>query len=244
MVWIAGVDGCRAGWIAAFSNIGTGEWLFRFAPSLEGIVGAEAQLCTVAIDMPTGFAECAERGGRACERSARVLLRRKASSVFPTPCRNALAQESHPDACAANRASGPDRRGVPIQTYGLFSKMRELDQLLRSNRALRSVIFEAHPELAFMQMKGEPLGSRKRQPQGQSERQHLLKAQGFGDVGTRWADCRSQAGLKRDQAGFDDALDAAALCVTAHRIFCRTAICLPANPAPCDREGLPMAIWY
>jgi predicted RNase H-like nuclease len=243
--WIAGVDGCRAGWIAALKNAESTTWHFRFAATLTEIVNCERQPAVIAIDMPTGFAVCAERGGRACERAARLRLPGKTSSVFPTPCRRALKERVYRTANEANCNSGPDRVGLTQQAFHLFGKMRELDSLMRSDQSIAVRVFEAHPELAFMRMNGgAPVLSRKRRPKGQEERRVLLKHNGFANAKELWEVCRAKAGLRRNQARLDDALDAAAVCLTAQRIHGRTAICLPTDSPPCDSYGLPMAIWY
>lgn len=242
--WIAGVDGCRAGWIAVLWNIESGEWRFRFSPALAGIVDAAEQPHVVAVDMPTGFADRAERGGRPCERAARKLLPGKTSSVFATPCRAALAADTYAEASALNHASGPHGVRLTKQCYNLFPKMRELDALLQARPALRRRIFEAHPELAFMRMNGgRPVLVPKRKPEGQAVRQRLLARHGFASTGRVWATYRHDAGLRRSDAGPDDGLDAAAVCRTALLIHRTEAAHLPDSIAR-DCHGLPMAIWY
>ena len=242
--WVAGVDGCRSGWIAVFRNLESETWHFRFAPTLAEIVDAEEQPRVIAIDMPTGFADCAEHGGRLCERAARGLLVGKTSSVFPTPCRAALEAATHADASAINRLSGPTGVGLTRQAFHLFPKMRELDALLRSRPTLVERVFEAHPELAFMRMNaGRPVLPPKRTTEGQQQRQRLLSRHGFTAAARAWATYRQDTGLRSGHAGIDDAMDAAAVCRTALLIRRREAIHLPDVIAR-DRHGLPMAIWY
>jgi predicted RNase H-like nuclease len=243
-VWVAGIDGCRAGWIAAIRNLDTQVWHFRFARTLAEIVDADEQPGVIAIDMPTGFAECAERGGRACERAARALLVGKTSSVFPTPCRAALDAATHPEAGALNRGSGPAGVGLTRQAFHLFPKMRELDALLRARPSLCRRVFEAHPELAFLRMNGgHPVLPPKRTRPGQVQRRRLLARHGFASAEARWLAYRREAGLRTSDAALDDALDAAAVCRTALLICQREACHLPEHIEH-DRHGLPMAIWY
>ncbi len=168
--------------------------------------------------------------GRACEPEARALLPGKASSVFPTPCRPALACTTHAAANAASRKLG---KGLNQQTFHLFPKMREIDELLRSSRTLRRIVYEAHPELAFARMNGgKPVLAKKRKPDGFNERQKLLARHGFG------LKVEPLSGAARD-----DILDAVALCRTAMLIAEGVATRLgPARVR--DRYGLPMNIWY
>ncbi len=126
--------------------------------------------------MPIGFVDV-PRPPRACEVEARKLLPGKASSVFPTPCRPALDCATHAEANALSKTMGV---GLNQQTFHLFPKMREVDALMRGNRKLRSMVYEAHPELAFARMNGgRPVLSKKRQPDGYAERRRLLARHGF-----------------------------------------------------------------
>jgi predicted RNase H-like nuclease len=179
--------------------------------------------------MPIGLCD-APRPGRACENEARALLPGKASSVFPTPCRPALACTSHAHANATSKKLG---LGLNQQTFHLFPKLREVDNLLRTNRALRRVVHEAHPELAFARMNGgKPVLAKKRQPDGHAERRKLLARHGF------------KTKIERlPGAARDDILDAIACCRTALLIADGKATRLgPADARDC--YGLPMNIWF
>jgi len=186
-------------------------------------------LSILAVDMPIGLID-EPIPGRACEPEARALLPGKASSVFPTPCRPALACTTHAAANAASRRLG---KGLNQQTFHLFPKMREIDALMRGNAKLRRIVYEAHPELAFARMNGgKPVLSKKRQPDGFAERLRLLARHGL-----KWKPV-TVSGAARD-----DVLDAMAVCRTAMLIAERTATRLgPARER--DRYGLPMNIWY
>ena len=179
--------------------------------------------------MPIGFVDV-PRPPRACEVEARKLLPRKASSVFPTPCRPVLACTTHAEANATSRKLGI---GINQQTFHLFPKMREVDELLCARPKLKRVVYEAHPELAFARMNGgRPVLSKKRQPDGYDERCRLLTEHGFACPADRLPG-----------AARDDILDAIAVCRTALLITLGTATRLgPARAR--DSCGLPMNIWY
>ena len=182
-----------------------------------------------AVDMPIGFVDH-PRPPRACEAEARKLLPGKASSVFPTPCRAALDCTTHAEANAVSRSLGV---GLNQQTFRLFPKMREVDQLLRDKPALRALVYEAHPELAFARMNGgKPVLSKKRRPDGYAERRRLLARHGFP--------CKVErlAGAARD-----DILDAMAVCRTALLIAEGRATRLGSSDTR-DRHGLAMNIWF
>jgi len=186
-------------------------------------------LSILAVDMPIGFVDV-PRPARACEVEARKLLPGKASSVFPTPCRPALACATHAEANALSKTMGV---GLNQQTFHLFPKMREVDELLRTRPKLHRIVYEAHPELAFARMNGgKPVLSKKRQPDGYAERRKLLARHGFKTKIDRLSG-----------AARDDILDAIAVCRTATLIAAGKATCL--GPAEArDRYGLPMNIWF
>ena len=222
---VGGADGCRTGWVICRRDA-DGALDIRVVKTL-----AEAceGLALLAVDMPIGFVDV-PRPARACEVEARRLLPGKASSVFPTPCRPALACTTHANANAASRKLG---MGLNQQTFHLFPKMREVDELLRTQPGLKRIVYEAHPELAFARMNGDkPVLSKKRKPEGYAERCRLLARHGF--------ECTVD---RLSGAARDDILDAIAVCRTALLIAERKATRLgPARAR--DRYGLPMNIWF
>ena len=186
-------------------------------------------LSILAVDMPIGFVDV-PRPPRACEVEARRHLPGKASSVFPTPCRPALECLTHAEANALSKTMGV---GLNQQTFHLFPKMREVDALMRANAHLHSIVYEAHPELAFARMNGgKPVLSKKRQPDGYAERRKLLTSHGFKTKVDRLTG-----------AARDDILDAIAVCRTATLIAAGQATCLGPTDQR-DRHGLPMHIWF
>jgi len=196
---------------------------------VEALADACEGLSILAVDMPIGLMDT-PRPGRACEGEARARLPGKASSVFPTPCRPALACTSYAQANATSKKLGA---GLTQQTFHLFPKLLEVDDLLRARPKLRGILYEAHPELAFARMNdGKPALSKKRKPEGYAERHRLLMKHGFTPTHERLPG-----------AARDDVLDAIACCRTAALISQGQATRLgPADAR--DRYGLPMHIWY
>ncbi len=222
---VGGADGCRTGWVVCRRDA-DGALDIRVVKTLAEACEA---LSILAVDMPIGLTDT-PRPGRACEGEARALMPGKASSVFPTPCRPALAGTTHAEANAISRKLG---MGLNQQTFHLFPKLREVDELLCGSAKLRRVIYEAHPELAFTRMNGgKPVLSKKREPAGFAERHRLLAKHGF-----KWK-AKPLSGAARD-----DVLDAVAVCRTATLIATGMATRLgPARER--DSRGLPMNIWY
>ncbi|GGH33326.1 hypothetical protein GCM10007036_45860 [Alsobacter metallidurans] len=237
--WLAGVDGCKGGWVAAVraprAAGPTIEVFARFADLLDQLP-ADA---IVAVDMPIGLPERIGPGGRGPEALLRPLLGERQSSVFSVPSRSAVSAPDYAAACAAALATSDPPRKVSKQCFFLFSKMLEIDALLRADPALRTRVFESHPEGAFMRLNGGPLTEPKK-----------VKSQAYGPGLEQRRALLESAGLARSLlaarpprgAGADDVLDACACLVTAIRLERGEASSLPAQPA-FDAHGIPVAIW-
>ena len=222
---VGGADGSRTGWVICRRDT-DGTLDIRV---MEALADACEGLSILAVDMPIGLMDT-PHPGRACEPEARALLPGKASSVFPTPCRPALACTTHAEANAISRSLG---KGLNQQTFHLFPKMREIDELLRGRPKLRRIVYEAHPELAFARMNGgKPVLLKKRQPDGYEARRRLLAKHGFKTKVERLPG-----------AARDDILDAIACCRTATLIAEGKATRLGPEKER-DRHGLPMNIWF
>ena len=86
---IAGVDGCKAGWIAVTLTPGGQPQaaIFRtFAALVDSLPGD----AVIAVDMPIGLPEITRKGGRGPEMLVRPLLGARQSSVFSIPSRAAV----------------------------------------------------------------------------------------------------------------------------------------------------------
>jgi predicted RNase H-like nuclease len=232
---VAGVDGCRAGWIVVGSR-GDGERTVAVVPTFADVLDSARDAVVIGVDMPIGLLDRAVPGGRDCDRLARQLLGSRGCCVFTPPVRAALRARVYRAALAANRGSSPARLGISIECFGLFTRLREVDEALTAEPALAQRVFEVHPELAFREMAGAPAGlPPKRSTAGLARRLALL-ARHF--AGVRAAARRPPPGARAD-----DVVDAHAVCWSARRIARRRAVRLPPR-AQYDACGLPMTIWY
>jgi threonine dehydratase/predicted RNase H-like nuclease len=240
MSWIAGIDGCKAGWIAAILNDDRPERpVLRIVASLAELLARGEPPALIAIDMPIGLPDRVAGSGRGPEQLVRPLLGQRQSSVFSIPARAAVEAADYVQACRlALTASDPPRK-VSQQGFHLFPKIREIDTLLRAAPELRNRIFEVHPELAFRTMAGAPLTHPKKirgviNPLGMAERRALLIASGLAPETVQ---SRPPKG-----AGADDVLDALAALVVARHIAAGRGRPFP-DPPGRDSHGLPIAIW-
>lgn len=226
---IAGVDGCREGWLCVEEYEGrlTGRIFRSFPELLAGLPGASI----IAVDIPIGLPE---QGKRDCDVAARrALSPTRTSSVFPTPVQGILLEERYSDANLKQR--GIDGRGLSRQAFAILPKIRDVNLTLQPNPALQQRVREIHPEVSFAFWNwGVPMQHRKSSPAGQRERERLIDAE--------WPGQRA-AILDRLQGHYeiDDLNDAFAALWTARRIANGTARVL--GDQSIDKYGLRMEMW-
>ncbi|MGO9313734.1 MAG: DUF429 domain-containing protein [Syntrophobacteraceae bacterium] len=231
MPLICGVDGCKAGWIAVFKGLDAGDVFWNVFPTFEQLAFRTPTPQVIAVDIPIGLPN---EGPRACDLEARSKLGRRASSVFPAPIRPVLAATSYNEACQIRFHA--EKKKMSRQAWGIVSKVREVDELLRQNPELRSRIREVHPEVCFYYMNGGiALPDSKRTEAGQIARRILLQPQ-FGE----WLNIAVTAQRPYGCAP-DDILDGFAALWTAERIAESRASSIPAIAAV-DSCGLRMEI--
>ncbi|CAN5267977.1 DUF429 domain-containing protein [soil metagenome] len=216
-MWLAGVDGCRTGWCVVLVG---DELRSRVVASFAEVLALPERPRVIAIDMPIGLPR---QPRRACDALARSLLPGRASTIFSPPARVALDAGDYAATCAANRATAPGAPAISLQAFHLLPKLRELDAAMTP--ALQRRIREAHPELAFAEVAGRMLPSKKTPP-GQRARRQVLEQLGLLPPPVRGA-------------ALDDLFDAAILCWTARRVLEQTARVLGGD---LDERGLRMEI--
>lgn len=248
---LVGVDGCKAGWIAVGRASGMAPSVGVFA-TFTALLASLPENAVIAVDMPIGLPEFSGRGGRGPEALARPLLGARQSSVFSIPSRAALYADTngfttieawyaaHIRASEVALTTSDPPRGVSIQAFGIFAKIREIDALLIARPDLRGRVYESHPEVAFRRLNGDQAMQLPKKikgsinPAGMAERKALLCRHGYE---TDFLDQPPPRG-----AAADDFLDAAAMMLIAGRIASGEARPLP-DPPGRDSFGIPVAIW-
>lgn len=231
---VAGVDGCKAGWLLV-SVDATAKIHSAVFPTPAELCAARAKADVVAVDVPIGLTDS---GPRLCDQEARKVLRApRASSVFSPPIRPVLLAETREDASIAQRQI--DGRGIGAHAWGIFPKICEWDNYLCTHSQVAKRVFEVHPEVCFWALNGfRPMRYGKKSSEGRRERRELLAR----EFGARVLDEARSRHIRRE-VGDDDLHDAFVALWTAGRIHAGLAKCLPEFP-PHDSAGLPMAIWY
>jgi predicted RNase H-like nuclease len=239
-IWLAGVGGCPAGWIAVFVRPNGDEARVGIFSRFADVAAAPESPAVIAVDIPVGLPDRTGAGGRAAENAVRPLLGRRQSSVFSVPSRSAIYAGNYSEARRIALATSDPPKSVAKQLFSIAPKIREVDAALRADAVLARRVFEVHPEVAFWRLNdncalSEPKKIKNRcyEP-GLALRRGLLIADGL--PAGRLA-CAPPKG-----AGSDDLLDALACAAIARRIHAELAEPFP-NPPPYDSCGLPMAIW-
>jgi predicted RNase H-like nuclease len=220
---VAGVDGCRGGWVVARADAIDGTVVdVERIEHLRAIVDdvRRGRLDAVALDMPIGLPHS---GRRSADTAARALLGPRRSSVFPAPVRGVLDAGSYEEALARSRAV--DGRGLSTQTWNLVPKIREVDECITPD--LQHQIREAHPELVFVHLTGSPCAWPKRTAEGRGMRIAMLE---------RWW----PGPWNLSGAAIDDVIDSVALTVTARRIAAGDATSL--GDGAREETGLRMEV--
>lgn len=221
---IAGADGCKDGWVVISEERG-GAICFQMVPCLRE-VALRKELALIVVDIPMGLLD---KGAREADKAARQQLGSRHSCVFTAPIRPILYCKTREE--ASNQWFRIEEKKCTRQLWGIITKIREVDELLRDSPKTRQRIREGHPEVSFAIMNGgQPLLTRKRKKEGQLERIGLLK-ETFGDEVERL--------LNSIKASFHtDLIDAFSMLWTARRIS-RNKKCsrYPRTPEP-DRYGI------
>ncbi|MEL7292980.1 MAG: DUF429 domain-containing protein [Pseudomonadota bacterium] len=214
---VNGIDGCKAGWVM---------WtLVDDSPEchiVEQLVDALSLLRSAhsLIDIPIGFSD-ANTPDRLCDKAARQQLGRRASSVFPVPCREAVYAPSYPDACEINQAVLGKK--LSKQSWYILPKVKQVDALLTQYPELS--LRESHPEVVFTELNGAPLVHNKKSAEGEQQRLAIIEKRA-----PQWMAILHQQlnTIPRKTASRDDIIDAFVLMLIA-REWAHLST-LPINP--------------
>jgi predicted RNase H-like nuclease len=240
MEWVAGADGCKAGWIVAFASTSHADVHVRVVTKFADIFVAPEQPGVVAVDIPIGLPAHVGPQGRGPERAVRPLLGERQSSVFAVPSRSAVYAPDFGAACRLALETSDPPKKVSKQLFMIAPKIREVDETLRFAPELIGRVFEVHPEVAFWRLNGERALREPKKIKGRpygpglALRRTLLASHGIPHTVTEQA---APAG-----AACDDLLDALACAAIARRILAGRATSFP-DPPLRDEVGLPVAIW-
>jgi len=237
--FVAGVDGCKSGWIAIVYQYG--RWVYSLHPNIAALHLLYSEADSILIDMPIGLIGDGTEG-RSCDRLARKCLSPyRHSSIFTPPCRPALYTDLTEASAANYKYTG---KKLSRQSINIIPKIREVDQfLLQLSKTQQKCYEEAHPELIFYGLnQKQALASSKKTKEGIQDRMAIL-SQHFPAFGKLYSKILDQT--KRKDLLPDDIVDAMSLAAAA--ILKKRS---PKNwqqfptPRVYDDEGLPMQLGY
>ena len=227
-----GIDWMKPYWLAAV--ILGDEIKIRKLSSIEEISEHYINADAVLIDIPVGLPEnVAESAARPDVEARNCLPAGRKSSIFPSPCRQAIRTKSYTEAsCENERILG---KKLTSQSYGFSKMILQVDDFLRENDAWRNRLMESHPELAFQMLnRGKGLHYSKHTEEGIRERIDILQRHNIDPT-----PLLSEFGLKQRE----DVLDALCLAVSA-KLGCENAFrVIPEKPI-CDSCGIKMQMVF
>jgi predicted RNase H-like nuclease len=220
---IAGVDGCKNGWIAV-SEMNDGHIEVGQFNTIAEILRRNPDL--MVIDIPIGLVDT---GLRLADQQARSRLKSRGCCVFNAPLRGMLECADHMTASKLGRQI--HRKGITVQTWAIIPKIKEVDREI--SPTLQTRIREGHPEVSFSVMNGgDPIPIKKVSTPGRKARLELLTAY-FPEI---------RSNVQKYPKWREDVIDGYAMLWTARRIQQGLAIALPERPFK-DSRGLSMQIW-
>lgn len=163
-----GIDGCKGKWlVVALRNDGFDVKLFD---TIGSICDYYDNADSVIIDMPIGLAE-SESDIRP-DGILRKHLNGKSSSVFNTPCRQAVY--ANEDSASETNYTSMGKK-LSRQSIGIIPKIREIDTFLQENEQWKNRLVESHPEYCFAILnKGNPIIENKQTTEGHKKRLDVL----------------------------------------------------------------------
>tara|TARA_B100000686_G_C16525523_1_gene829538 strand:+ start:191 stop:910 length:720 start_codon:yes stop_codon:yes gene_type:complete len=239
MVWIAGADGCKAGWFRVSLETQSRDLQYLCAKNVRDLFQYKPHPSLLGLDIPIGLPE---KGNRKCDLGARALLHtNRKSSVFPAPIRAALNARTYEEACGITKQKSGKK--ISKQTFFLFPKIKEVDQFLQQKKGYRKDIIEVHPEVSFWKWAGRTMEFSKKKKSGKEERLHLISKQFGSEALERARAALNKEKFRKKDVADDDILDAYAALWTAERCFQGIADVVPEHGEE-DPTSLPMQIVY
>ena len=198
-----GIDGCKAGWCVVYDS--SGDVVVNLCDDISQVVSIEQNPHQVLIDIPIGLPDMLHP--RSVEKVARSILKKRASSIFETPCRDAVYADTYQEALSCHQQySG---KGISIQSWYICPKIREVDTFLQKQTTYVNILKESHPELCFYYLQKEPIHlDSKKSKEGLEQRLSILERWNE-EVRDIYEDARSS--YKKKDVQDDDIIDALCL---------------------------------
>ena len=230
---VAGVDGCRKGWLMVkWDGNSYGYLVFD---NFSGLAESHPDLSLLLIDIPIGLS--GPGFPRSLESALRNELKGRSSTVFNPPSREALYADNLESAKAINLEK--EGKSISIQTWNIMPKIREVDEYLCKSKDME--LYESHPELCFKYLNsGKVLMSSKKTAEGFEERFRIL-----AETDPQLSEVLDEMlnSLPRSSVQKDDILDAACLALVA-KLGMQNRLSFLEDKNPVNAMGHPMKIAF
>ena len=230
-----GIDGADGGWLVAKHD--GNSYGFEYLSSFSKVwkryaVDADERPDLVLVDIPIGLRNDGEP--RDCDTEARKRVR--SSTVYPTPSRPALYEDTYEEAKSTNEEV-TGGKSLSVQTWNITPLIRGVDEVLNEYEGARGTVREAHPELCFWALNGgEAVKTKKQTEEGYQERLGILEE---ADPEAREAAETAVERYGGTGVDRDDIVDAVALVVTA-----RGELGAVPDEPPTDDRGIRMEMVF
>lgn len=232
----SGIDACRKGWVITSFYKETGDVHIDIVETLSAAKDCFRKAIIAFIDIPIALPDTSDE--RACDKIARKILKRRASSIFRVPHISVSTAKSYEEACIINENATGKR--ITRQAWNIFDKIVETRTFLKSNPEIEQKFHESHPELCFYHLNNmEDLKYSKHTPSGLRERKGILE----GYIGREKLE--GLLSIRRNfcsSVSIDDILDSLSMAIVAG-FFKGGYRYIPEYPA-CDREGFKLQIVF
>lgn len=234
---LAGIDGCRGGWMLVKHS--GGKYFATFHTSITSIFELNTDIALALIDIPIGLSSAQNK--RTLDSTFRRMLSANKSSVFNAPCREAVYAHSFEKAREANIEV--EGKSLSVQSLNIMKKIREVDEYIIKNSNSSVELMESHPEFAFMCLSPSKkmLQTKKSTKEGIQERLQLL---------SQWEKSFTNlyetalAATKRTQVKPDDILDAMCLCLCNVLAHSSHRLAIVQDEHKVDSKGIEMKVGY
>ncbi len=235
-----GLSWAPTGWLGMIVRE-DGSWETDHFPTIWSVWKYHSNATTIGIDIPFGLPATDKR---ACDSAAKDRLGERGRSVFYTPVRAAVYEQTLETA----KTTTETQAGYSIQNqvWRRIPRLRELDEFLDQYPGAVDRLIEVQPEVAFSALNGETPVPPRDTEAGYNRRRALLAEE--QPVLTTIIDTARDRYLSPPYASFlndrADILDGAVTAATAMRPPTQRARLPTGTPIPRDERGLPMTIQY
>ena len=229
-----GIDGTKGGWLAAC--LVNGIVNVKIYSTINELCSENCDADSIIIDIPIGLPE--NNIDIRPDKELRKYLKGKTSSVFPTPCRQAVNINDKQKAKEKNiNVLG---KSLSEQSLAICGKIKETDDFLCNNTEWINRLVESHPEFIFMILNdGFPIIENKKTKNGIDKRLSILRKY-INNIDYIINEMSSQKGMKKR---VDDIIDAASLAVIGKLGIINGFRTIPENPRK-DNRSIKMQIVF